>query len=117
MTSYRLTQGIPYLLAISLLVAASGCNDEIGVWNASNQSRFERGVAQKIVLNGRNTLDVLSGTGSITVTGHDVTDCNLVATIVAKAPANERHMRQWFRQSARVPDRRPPRGQERQRIG
>jgi DUF4097 and DUF4098 domain-containing protein YvlB len=89
MTSRRLIQCIPWLLAVSLLVAASGCNEEFTSSGTGNQSRFERTIVPQIALNGSDALDVLSKTGSITVTGADVTDCNVVAKVVAQAPTEE----------------------------
>ncbi|NLH42167.1 MAG: DUF4097 domain-containing protein [Planctomycetes bacterium] len=89
MTSLRLTQIVPFLTGLSLLVAASGCNDEIGGWNSSNQSRFERTVAQRLALDGIDTIDALSKVGSVTVTGADVADCNVIAKITAQAPTEE----------------------------
>jgi DUF4097 and DUF4098 domain-containing protein YvlB len=89
MTSHHLTKCIPWLLAVSLLVAASGCNEELTSWSSSNQSRFERTIARQIALDGSDTLDILSKSGSIVVTGADVTDCNMVATIVAQAATEQ----------------------------
>jgi len=73
----------------SSCIYVSGCNDGIGGWNSSSQSRFERTIAQQIALDGVHALDVLSQSGSITITGADVTDCNLVARVVAQAPTEE----------------------------
>lgn len=86
--SYRWMTSFPCLLGV-LFVAASGCNDEIGGWSTSNQSRFERTITRQITLDSADTLDVLSRAGTITVTGADVTDCNLVARVVAQAPTEE----------------------------
>jgi DUF4097 and DUF4098 domain-containing protein YvlB len=86
MTPHRMIQCIPYLLGIALLAAASGCNEELNVPNTGSQSRFERTVVLRIALDGSDTLDVLSKFGVIAVAGADVTDCNLVAKIVAQAP-------------------------------
>jgi hypothetical protein len=73
----------------SSCIYVSGCNDGIGGWNSSSQSRFERTIAQQIALDGVHALDVLSQSGSIPITGADVTDCNLVARVVAQAPTEE----------------------------
>lgn len=87
MTSHRIIQSIPCLLGMALLAAASGCNEELNFRNTGNQSRFERTVALRLALDGSDTLDVLSKSGAISVMGADVTDCNLVAKIVAQAPS------------------------------
>ncbi len=88
MTSHRLIKSVPWLLAVTLLVAASGCNEEATNWSMT-QARFERTVAQRLSLDGGDTLDVYSRLGSITVAGTDAADCNVVARIVAQAPSQE----------------------------
>jgi DUF4097 and DUF4098 domain-containing protein YvlB len=89
MTSHRSIQSVSWLLAVSLLIAAAGCDKEFSTRSSGNQSRFERTIVPQIALNGSDAIDVLSKAGSITVTGADVTDCNIVAKIVAQAPTEE----------------------------
>lgn len=88
MTSHRLNKSVPWLLAVTLLVVASGCNEEATHWSMTH-ARFERTVAQRLPLDGGDTLDVYSRLGSITVAGSDVADCNVVARIVAQAASEE----------------------------
>lgn len=89
MKSQRLPFRLPYILGILLLVAASGCDIDLGSWSHMGQSQFEKTVARQIPLAGNDTLDVLTQLGSIEVTGTDVADCNVVAKVVAHAPTEE----------------------------
>jgi DUF4097 and DUF4098 domain-containing protein YvlB len=88
MTSHRLIKSVPWLLAVTLLVVASGCNEQVSNWSMTH-ARFERTVAQRLPLDGGDTLDVYSRLGSITVAGTDAADCNVVARIVAQAPSEQ----------------------------
>lgn len=76
------------LLGVSLLVAASGCDEQFSNWSMT-QARFERTISQRLPLDGSDTLDVLSRFGSITIAGADTADCNVVAKIVAQAPSEQ----------------------------
>lgn len=69
----------------SLLVIGS-CGIQIGDWP---QAKYERTVQQQAPLAAGSTLVAETTAGSITVAGADVTDCNVVATISARAPTEE----------------------------
>lgn len=73
-------------LSIAMILAVAGCDIHTGSWT---QSRFERTTAGQRPLAAGSTLDVETSSGSITVTGADVADCNLVATITGYAPTEE----------------------------
>lgn len=77
------------LATLALLGCSSCIHIEVGGRSWIGQSQFERTVARQIALDGSDTLDVLTRSGSLTVTGSDVTDCNVVATIIAHAPTEE----------------------------
>ncbi len=86
MKSQRSQQRVAFGLFVLSLTAASGCEFEFGDWG---QARYERSVSRQVPLAANGTLDVATQLGSITVTGADVTDCNIVAEIVARAPTAE----------------------------
>jgi len=69
----------------SLLVIGS-CGIEIGDWS---QAKYERTVQQQASLAAGSTLVAETAAGSISVAGADVTDCNVIATISARAPTEE----------------------------
>lgn len=86
MKSYCSHRRIVFGLFIVSLIAASGCDFEFGDWG---QARYERTVSRQAPLAANDALDVATQSGSISVTGADVTDCNIVAEIVARAPTEE----------------------------
>jgi DUF4097 and DUF4098 domain-containing protein YvlB len=71
---------------ICSLFIASSCDIQIGDWS---QAKYERTVQQQVPLATGSTLVAETTAGSITVAGADVTDCNVVATISARAPTEE----------------------------
>ena len=89
MKSSRRSKNILCILGVLPLAAGWGCHIDIGGRSWIGQSQFERTVARQIALDGSDTLDVLTRSGSITVTGADATDCNVVATVIAHAPTEE----------------------------
>lgn len=86
MKSYRSQRCAVVTLLTMSFTAISGCDLEFGDWD---QARYERTVGQQGPLAANGTLDVATQAGSISVTGADVTDCNIVAEIVARAPTEE----------------------------
>ena len=69
-----------------LILMVAGCDIQIGDWP---QAKYERTVERKAPLPAGSTLVAKTSLGSITVSGADVTDCNVVAEIVGRAPAEE----------------------------
>ncbi len=76
------------ILSLSVLAIAlvAGCDFEFANWS---QARFETTVNRQAPLAANGTLDVATQAGSITITGADVADCNVKATIIARAPTEE----------------------------
>ncbi len=74
-------------LSIASVLIAAGCDIHTGSWGG--QSRFERTATGQRPLLAGSTLDVETSAGSITITGADVADCNIVATITGYAPTEE----------------------------
>lgn len=71
---------------ICSLFIVSSCDIQIGDWS---QAKYERTVQQQAPLAAGSTLVAETTAGSISVAGADVTDCNVVATISARAPTEE----------------------------
>jgi len=66
------------------LLIAGGCDIHIGGdWG---QEKYDRTVVQKTTLSAGSTVVAETSFGSVTVTGADVTDCNVVAVITGRAP-------------------------------
>ena len=74
-----------FVVSICLLMALSSCKDSGGLFRAKYQ-RTERASAP---ITSQTELNVESDVGSITVTGADVTDCNITAEITVKARTKE----------------------------
>ncbi len=89
MRSHPLFQNIACLTTVLTLAVGSGCGTRCESWNQVNQTRFEKTIPQQIDRGICDTLDVLTHSGSITVTGADVADCNIIAKIVACAPTEK----------------------------
>jgi DUF4097 and DUF4098 domain-containing protein YvlB len=89
MKSFHLSKQALCILGVLLLVAGLGCNINLGGRNWVSRSQFERAIAQRIALDDIETIDALTQSGSITVTGADVADCNVTARIIAHAPTEE----------------------------
>ena len=68
------------------LLVVSGCDIEIGDWH---QAKYERTVQQQAPLAPGSNLVAETSFGSVTITGADVTDCNVIATISVQAPTEE----------------------------
>ena len=67
---------------LCLLVAAAGCCINIG---CLPQEKYQRTVQLSAPLSPGSSFAAQTHNGSITITGADVTDCNLTATIIARA--------------------------------
>jgi DUF4097 and DUF4098 domain-containing protein YvlB len=83
MKSTRFRQHIVSGLCIAATVAATGCNIHVA---GCRQTRYERTTTARQPLAAGSTLDVETASGSISITGADVADCEVVATITAHAP-------------------------------
>jgi DUF4097 and DUF4098 domain-containing protein YvlB len=71
---------------LCMFVLISGCDFQIGDWG---QAKYERTVQQQVPLNPGSNLHVETSLGSIIVTGGDVNECSVIATIVGRAPTEE----------------------------
>lgn len=71
---------------LCLLVIISSCDFQIGDWG---QAKYERTVHQQAPLSPGSNLHVETSSGSITITGGDVTECSAIATICGRAPTEE----------------------------
>lgn len=70
-------------ICLSPLLIAGGCDIHIGGdWG---QAKYERKVQEQTALAAGSTVIAQTSHGSITVTGADVTDCNVVAVITGRA--------------------------------
>ena len=72
------------LLCLSIIVTSCYIHIEDGP-----RARYERAIQLSAPLAAGSTLAAETHNGSINVDGADVTECNLVATIVARAPTEE----------------------------
>ena len=70
-----------------LLITLTGCCINIG--SCSMRAKYERKVQLSAPLQPGSTFEAKTHNGSITITGADVTDCNLTATIVGRAVTEE----------------------------
>ena len=73
-------------LCIWLLVIVVGCNIHIGDWA---QARYERTIQRQSSLESGSTLKVGTSSGSITINGADVSDCDVVAEVNVRAPSEQ----------------------------
>ncbi len=71
---------------LCLLVAAAGCSINMG---CLPQEKYQRTVQLSAPLSPGSSFATQTHNGSITITGADVTDCNLTATITARATTEE----------------------------
>jgi len=85
MKTYRLKSWALSSCVCSLLVIGS-CGIQIGNWS---QAKYERTVQQQAPLAAGATLVSETAAGSISVAGADTADCNVIATISARAPTEE----------------------------
>ncbi len=73
-----------FMFSLCLLTVFSGCND------SSFKAKYQRTEHRSVPIAGVTGLNVESDVGSITVTGADVTDCNITAEITVKAQTKEK---------------------------
>ncbi len=71
---------------VCLFLIVAGCDIQIGDWG---RAKYERTVERKAPLPASSTLVAKTSMGFITITGADVTDCNVVAEICGRAPTEE----------------------------
>ena len=72
---------------LCLLITAAGCCFNIG--SCAMRAKYERTVQLSAPLSPGSGFAAQTHNGSITITGADVTDCNLTATIIARATTEE----------------------------
>jgi len=68
------------------LLIVTGCDIQIGDWG---KAKYERTVQQQAPLAPGSNVIAQTSSGSITITGADVTDCSVVAQIRVQAPTEE----------------------------
>ena len=68
------------------LLIVTGCDIQIGDWG---RAKYERTVQQQAPLAPGSTVVAQTSSGSITITGADVTDCSVAAQIRVQAPTEE----------------------------
>ena len=68
---------------VCLLSMVAGCDIQIGDWG---QAKYDRTVQRQAPLPASSTLVAKTSLGFVTITGADVTDCNVVAEISGRAP-------------------------------
>jgi len=73
-------------LCLCPLLIAIGCDIQIGGWG---QAKYEKTVQRQAPLSPGSKLYVETSSGSITITGADVTECSVIAEICGRAPAKE----------------------------
>ncbi len=86
MRRFRTIRNIILTLSLAMVLLGTGCDMRLGSWA---QSRYERTTNQQRLLSAGSTLDVETSFGSVTITGADVTECDVMATITASAPTEE----------------------------
>lgn len=74
------------VLGFCLLLIVTGCDFQIGNWA---RAKYERTVQKQASLDSGSTVVAHTSSGSITVTGADVADCNVVAQIRVQAPTEQ----------------------------
>lgn len=72
--------------ALCPLLIGCGCDIRIGDWQ---RAKYEREIARQAPLAPGSTVVVETKSGSITVVGSDVADCNVTANITARATTDE----------------------------
>ena len=73
-------------LCLCSLLTVIGCDIQLGDWG---KAKYERTVQQQAPLGLGSTVIAQTSFGSVTITGADVTDCNVVALIRVQAPTEE----------------------------
>ncbi len=71
---------------LCLLLIFNGCDIQIGDWG---RAKYERTVQRQAPLAPGSTVIAQTSSGSITITGAEVTDCSVVAQIRVQAPTEE----------------------------
>jgi len=71
---------------LCLLLIVTGCDIQIGDWS---RAKYERTVQRQAPLAPGSTVVAQTSFGSVTITGADVTDCNVVAQIRVQAPTEQ----------------------------
>jgi DUF4097 and DUF4098 domain-containing protein YvlB len=71
---------------VCLLIIISGCDFQIGGWW---QAKYEKTIQRQAPLSPGSKLYVETSSGSITITGGDVTECSVIAEICGRAPTEE----------------------------
>ena len=84
MKKYRTILTLGFCLC--LLVITSGCDIQMGGWW---QAKYERTIQQQAPIIPGSKLYVETSSGSITITGGDVTECSVIAEICGRAPTEE----------------------------
>jgi DUF4097 and DUF4098 domain-containing protein YvlB len=74
---------VSILFGLFLFLAVSGCDFHVANWF---RAKYERTVQKQVHLDSGSNLVAKTSSGSITVTGADVSDCNVVALICVQAP-------------------------------
>jgi DUF4097 and DUF4098 domain-containing protein YvlB len=65
-------------IGFCLLLIVAGCDIQLGNWG---RAKYERTIQKQVPLDSGSTVVAQTSSGSITITGADVTDCNVVAQI------------------------------------
>jgi DUF4097 and DUF4098 domain-containing protein YvlB len=73
-------------VCLASLLGFCGCDIQIGDWP---RAKYERIVQRRASIAPNSTLVAETRVGSISIAGADVSDCNVVATISARAPTEE----------------------------
>jgi len=81
---YRIFRAISCCLG--LLIIISGCDIQIGDWG---QAKHEITVQRQAPITAGSKLYVETSSGSITITGGEVTECSVIARICGRAPTEE----------------------------
>lgn len=91
MKRYNFTKILLYSL-LCCFVTAAGCDIRIA-GNNYPRARYERTVELSRPMSNGTLLSAKSNDGRITVTGGDVTECSVTATIIARADSDEKAQR------------------------
>ena len=78
--------GLVLGLCLCSLLTVIGCDIQIGDWG---KAKYDRTVQQQAPLASGSTVIAQTSSGSITITGAEVTDCSVVAQIRVQAPTEE----------------------------
>ncbi len=81
---YRMFRAISCCLG--LLIIISGCDIQMGGWG---QAKYKTTVQRQAPISPGSKLFVETSSGSITITGGDVTECSVIANICGRAPTEE----------------------------